>query len=83
MTDRQSIDIDCAPGGIRPGDLLPGVIDGLNLTLDADKPDSMLFGNWTWIIPEDQTEQYMKVKDTVKERITNLYNNGSIRYGSW
>lgn len=81
--NRQSIEIDCAPGSTRPGDLLPIVIDGLNLIIDADKPNSMIFGNWTWIIPEDQTEQYLKVKDTVKSRITELYNQGSIRYGSW
>jgi hypothetical protein len=83
MTERYSIELDCAPGGIRPGDLLPGVIEGLGLTLNAAKPDRMLFGEWTWIIPADQSERYLSVQSTVKERIEKLYHAGFIRWGSW
>lgn len=78
-----SIELDCEPGGIRPGDLLPGVIEGLGLTLNAKKPNMTMFGEWTWVIPEDQEEQYKKVQATVKERVEALYHAGQIRYGSW
>lgn len=78
-----TIELDCAPGYIRPGDLLSGVLEGTGITLDPKKPQSMFFGNWEWRIPDEQIETYLKVRDTIKERITKLYNNGDIRYGSW
>jgi hypothetical protein len=83
MAERYSIELDCAPGRVRPGDLLPGVIEGLGLTLNATKPDRMLFGEWTWLIPEDQSERYLSVQPIVKERIEKLYHEGFIRWGSW
>lgn len=68
----------------RPGNLLPGVIEGLGLEcLNPEKPDLIFFGNWEWIIPKDQRAHYMTVRETVKERITELYRRGAIRYGSW
>jgi len=78
-----TIEIDCPPGPSRPGDLLPGVIEGTGLIIKPQETVSRVFGNWTWKIPEDQEEVYKKVRDTIKERITSLYNKGLIRYGSW
>jgi hypothetical protein len=76
-----SIELDCAPGAIRPGDLLSTVTKDTGLVLD--KPDSMSFGNWEWVIPADQHELYEKVQPLVKNRIEALYHKGFIRYGSW
>jgi len=42
----QTIELDCAPGFPRPGDLIGGVISGLGL--EARDPASMFFGNWAW-----------------------------------
>jgi hypothetical protein len=78
-----TIEIDCPPGGIRPDDLLPGVLEGLGLNINPQKTSVRFFGNYEWIIPEDQHEQYKKVQPQVKERITALYHKGIIRYGSW
>lgn len=78
-----SIELDCAPGSMRPGDLIEGVIEGTGITLDPKKPNGMFFGNWEWVIPEAQNAAYEKAKDIIRERITKLYNAGVIRYGSW
>jgi hypothetical protein len=78
-----SIELDCPPGFPRPSDLLPHVISETGLVLDPEKPSSAVFGNWEWIIPEDQNTLYESVRDLIKTRITDLYNNNHIRYGSW
>lgn len=41
----QTIEPDCAPGGIRPSDLIAGVIEGTGLA--EKEPDSKMFGNFT------------------------------------
>lgn len=78
-----SIELDCAPGYPRPGHLLPDVLEGTGVTLDADEPQSMFFGEWTWVIPADQEAAYKLAQPVIKERIIALYNDGFIRYGSW
>lgn len=64
------IELDCAPIGPRPSSLLIKLIDGTGQELDPDDPDAAFFGNWTWIIPLAQHDQYEKVRDVIKERIT-------------
>lgn len=81
--DEVSIELDCAPGSPRPGDLLPAVLDGTGIQLDPNKPDSAFFGNWKWVIPAEQHEQYATVKELIRNRIMDLYHLGRIRYGSW
>jgi len=78
-----SIELDCQPGSPRPGELLPGVLEGTGIEIDPDEPDGTLFGNWTWNIPEQFEELFETHRETIKERISKLYNNGLIRYGSW
>jgi hypothetical protein len=73
MSDNiETIDLDCPPGGIRPGNLIKGVLEGLDIepiTYDV----TPFFGN----------AEYAFRVPTIKERITALYNSGVIRYGSW
>jgi len=78
-----TIELDCPPGSLRPGNLLPAVLAGTGVTIDPEKTVGRLFGNWTWEVPADQNEVYEKAIPLIKERITALYNSGSIRYGSW
>lgn len=76
-----SIELDCAPGNPRPGDLIAGVIEGTGLPL---KDTVMkLFGNWKWNYQEVSCEEWDKIQPIVKQRITKLYESGIIRYGSW
>jgi hypothetical protein len=84
----KTIELDCAPGGPRPGDLIEAVVKGTILEgLPEAKPDSTVgrfFGNWTWEFPEISDEDWLqKVKPIIKPRIESLYHSGVIRYGSW
>ena len=77
----QTIELDCAPGAVRPGSLIAGVIKDTGL----EERDSVgkFFGNWTWNYNDVPKRVWKKIQPTLKERITALYNSGAIRYGSW
>ena len=79
--DPQTINLDCAPGSPRPGDLIAGVIKDTGLKLK--EPVAKFFGNWTWDYSEVPAEQWDKIRPTLKKRITRLYHAGYIRYGDW
>ena len=81
MGVRVDITLDCAPGGPRPGDLLPGILAGTGIVLGA--PISKFFGAWTWAVPADQVALYRQHESLIGERITELYNSGRIRYADW
>lgn len=78
-----SIELDCPPGSLRPGDLLPGVLEGTGIEPEQLQLISTFFGNWTWRVPQECEAQYGLNQDKVKARITALYYAGRIRYGSW
>jgi hypothetical protein len=79
-----SLELDCAPGTARPGEHLPAVIRGTVLEgkLDPNKPNGCCFGNWRWEYELDE-EEHENLKPILAHRITALYNQGAIRYGSW
>lgn len=77
----QTIELDCAPGWPRPGDLLPGVLKDTGL--EVREPVAKFFGNWTWDYSDIPEERWREIQPTLKERIEKLYHAGSIRYGSW
>jgi hypothetical protein len=76
-----SIELDCPPGSPRPGDLIAGVIKDTGLS--KKPPVSTCFGNWIWKYDEVNCDQWDKIVPILAERIKSLYNDGSIRYGSW
>lgn len=77
----QTIELDCEPGYPRPSDLIGDVIKGTGLP--TREHVSASFGNFTWEYNDIPEEEWLKVKPVLKERITALYNRGTIRYGSW
>jgi hypothetical protein len=77
----QSIELDCAPGMTRPGDLIAGVIEGTGLK--EQEPAGTFFGNWTWVYPDVPESQWKVIQKVLKKRIEKLYHAGAIRYGSW
>ncbi len=77
----KSVELDCAPGSLRPGDLIGGVLHGLEI--EVKEPTSMSFGNWTWRFDDIPDERWLEIKPVLKERVIKLYNSGIIRYGSW
>ena len=83
--EEQTIELDCAPGKPRPGDLFPGVLKNTCLQPEDFKCVSKWFGNWTWLLTnEGKSDIFEAVRYTViKDRVTALYNDGWIRYGSW
>jgi hypothetical protein len=74
------LSLDCAPGAIRPGNLLPQVIKDTGLKVK--EPVATFFGCWTWDC-SDQAEEYEKARATIGERVKALYNDDKIRFGSW
>lgn len=78
---QQTIELDCAPGGIRPGGLIGSVIAGTGLP-ERD-PVGMLFGNWTWDYSDVAPDVWEAARPVLKARIEALYAAGVIRYGSW
>jgi hypothetical protein len=77
----QTIELDCAPGMTRPGDLIEGVLEGTGLPVKD--PIAKFFGNWTWDFSEVPADQWEEIRKTTKPRIEALYHRGLIRYGSW
>lgn len=77
----QTIELDCAPGTPRPGDLIGGVLEGTGL--EAGEPVSTFFGNWTWEFDVSQERWEGEVQPVIRPRIEELYHGGVIRYGSW
>lgn len=77
----QTINLDCAPGSLRPGDLIDGVLEGTGL--DAGEPVGMFFGNWTWEFDVERERWVAEIQPIIKPRIVALYNQGLIRYGDW
>ena len=77
-----SIELDCAPGGARPNEYLPGVLEGTGLTSDDFTIASKFFGNWKFVCHEDKIEQFVAARETIKGRVKALYPS-RIRYGSW
>jgi len=81
MPDPQTIELDCAPLRPRPDTYIAGVIEGTGLELREDV--SRTFGNWVWNYEDVDPEEWKRIQPILKERITKLYKQGSIRYGSW
>ena len=78
----RTIELDCAPGPLRPGDLIGGVIKSTGLP--NKKTESRWFGCWVWDYSAETTdEQWLELRPKLIERITALYEAGYIRYGSW
>ena len=78
----QIIELDCEPFGVkRPGDLLNDVLHGLDF--QTKEPSTKNFGSWVWEYSEVPVEVWNKALPVLKQRITNLYYTGMIRYGRW
>ncbi len=77
----QTIELDCAPGFPRPGDLIAQVIKDTGLP--ERETSSRMFGNWTWDYSDIDKDVWERAKPILRERIKSLYEVGLIRYGSW
>jgi hypothetical protein len=80
-----SLELDCPPGSPRPNDLIDGVLKGTGLEVKDFETGNPFFGHQTWILKEsaNKDEIFTKNKPLFERRITELFNRGSIRYGTW
>lgn len=80
-----SIELDCPPGYPRPGDLIDGVLRDTGLEPTDFETGNPFFGHQIWILKKSANKDgiFIKKKPIFKERITRLYKEGLIRYGTW
>jgi hypothetical protein len=80
-----SIQLDCPPGSPRPDDLIDSVLKGTGFEVSDFDTSAPFFGEQTWVLREDvrKDEKFTETKPTFKERISSLYFEGLIRYGTW
>ena len=77
----QTIEIDCPPGGLRPGDLMQSICKDAGL--EYKEPVSKFFGHWTWDYSDMPEAEWKKVQPIAKRYIEKAYHRGIVRYGSW
>ncbi|HEY2617483.1 MAG TPA: hypothetical protein VGI78_09120 [Acetobacteraceae bacterium] len=80
-----SIELDCAPGNPRPGDLIAGVLEGTGLVVADFDTGNPFFGHQVWVlkVSEQNDPVFTAAKPVLKQRIEALHARGLIRYGSW
>jgi len=78
---QKQIVLDCAPGPIRPGHLLPSVLKGTGI--EPVESTSRVFGEWTFNFNHIDDSTWKKARSIFKERIEQLYHRGLIRFGAW
>jgi hypothetical protein len=86
------IEIDCPPGYTRPDVYFKNIVETLKSnenkairefseTLKNLEPVSKRFGNWVWEI--DAKNLHTELQNIFKEKLTEIYNKGGVRYASW
>ena len=78
-----AIELDCAPGAPRPGDLFPGVVHDTAVFEEDFEQKGRFFGNWSWYLKPEAADRYEIAKPEIERRIKALYASGRIRYGSY
>lgn len=80
-----SIELDCPPltGPPRQDELFTRVLKGTGLVETDFDLVLQLFGRWVWNLKGGKEELYEKARPVIKQRITEYYKAGFIRYGEW
>ena len=96
MVYELEIHIDCGVHELRPDTYFDMIMKeliehekinisdvGKSIKEKYSNPISNVFGNWGWILKIENKYDCVFVKDFFRARLTELYNNGCIRYASW
>ena len=83
MEEKQmkTVNIDCAPGPIRPDAYFRVICEELGI--EYFEPVTKFFGDWQWKLPELTEEQLKIYEEFVGDYLRGLYANGYVRYVSW
>ena len=80
----QTIELDCAPFTPRPSERIGFVLKGSGFKVEDFDTGNPFFGHQVWTLKDPNREnEFIGKKPLFKERVTELYNSGAIRYGSW
>lgn len=88
-----NIEIDCAPGPIRPNKYYKLIMEELlknsnkeikdwSTKLIDQEPITKKFGEWCWYLEID-SNIYSTVQNIFKEKLIEFHNDNKIRYASW
>ena len=79
--NHQTIVLDAPPFSLRPNELLLIALKGTNLS--PREANTRIFGAWEFDYSDVDLETWSAARKVLQENITELYNQGRIRYGSW
>ena len=77
----QTIVLDAPPFSTRPDELLPIALKGTSLP--PREANTRIFGAWEFDYSDIDRETWSVARKILQTNITELYNQGLIRYGSW
>lgn len=80
MTTIRTFSLDCKPGTIEPDVLATQIFK--EISIPVTEHVSSFFGEWIWEI-DVSDEKWEIIRPIIIKKITEFYNNGSIRYGEW
>lgn len=83
LSDEYEIVIDCPPLKPRPNEILEQILKDTELSIDDFVKTSSSFGAWTFSLVKNKDSIYINSKKDIGEKLTNLYNIGSVRYAHW
>lgn len=83
LSDKYSIEIDCAPGTPRPDTVLPLALANTEMKVEDFERTSTFFGNWTYVPLLEKEELYKKSQNTIKQNLNKAYDEKRCRYCSW
>lgn len=72
-----TVEIDCAPMMPRPDTYFKHICSEI-LHCDYFNPFSKFFGNWEWNVKVTEEQRL-----AIESYLTEVYNQGKIRYASW
>jgi hypothetical protein len=83
LSEKYSIEIDCAPGTPRPDTVLPLALSNTEMKVEDFEKTSTFFGNWTYVPLLEKEELYANSQNTIAENLKQAYAKGKCRYCSW
>ena len=83
MASTYSIEIDCAPFQPRPSVYFSNMCIACLLDTTWFNEPTKSFGNWEWTVKPQHINDYLPKRPAVRDHLTSLYQNNSVRYASW